>query len=411
MPPIPTIYTHAALNLLSTPIWIVSPTDHEVIFANAAAQELSLAVELTGLRQASHSAHAEEQLVAYLPALRAHEQIVEIWTVQINGQPVPLSCRLILLQAEGNVEQILVEGVLSSLPQTTSPTEVGQGARSFYEKLFHSNSAPMLLIDPAQDGRVVDANLAAMQFYGYSREAFCLKHTWEINVLGREVLPIMNEVAKLPGGHKPLNFVHRLADGSLRDVQTYAGPMAFEGKRLMLCIIHDVTEQKRLKNELEQAASHDHLTGLWNRRQFLHMLASARAQKRRYDLDYSLMLVDVDHFKAVNDQHGHGAGDEVLLLLSRAFEARVRETDSVCRWGGEEFIVLLPQTDLECAARLAECLRTTIEQIRVPHLPPITVSIGVAQNQDNETTESLLKRADAALYRAKESGRNRVVLG
>lgn len=268
----------------------------------------------------------------------------------------------------------------------------------------------MLLIDPAADGQIVDANLAACRFYGYTRESFCLKHTWEINALGRLVLPIMSEVAKLPGGHRPLNFVHRLADGSLRNVQTYASPLETDGKRLMLCVIHDVTEQKRLKNELEYAASRDPLTGLWNRRHALNLLEKARQQKRRNEVDYSLLILDVDHFKRINDQFGHDKGDEVLVLLAKTLENRVRETDSVSRWGGEEFIILLPQTDIGNAVHLAECLRASVTQIQIPNLPRVTVSIGAAQHQSEETTESLLRRADTALYQAKASGRNKVVV-
>jgi len=402
--------SHVALTLLGTPVWIVSPIAQEFIFANNTAKELSFGVDLPAVRHGTHSAHAQEHLEAYLPALRAQEQVVEIWTVQREGKPAPLSCRLSLLKRDGQAEEILVEGILASLPATSNQSSEREEDR-FYEKLFHSNSAPMLLIDPGSDGRIVDANFAAMRFYGYSHDTFCLKHTWQINALGREVLPIMNEVAKLPGGHKPLNFVHRLADGSLRDVQTYAGPLELGGRRLMLCIIHDVTEQKRLKNELQYAASRDHLTGLWNRRRFVQMLEVAHGQKRRHDLDYCLMLVDADYFKAINDQHGHHAGDEVLILLARTFEARVRDADAVCRWGGEEFMVLLPQTDLESALGVAESLRVTVEKTRLPHLPPVTVSIGVVQHLADETTESLLKRSDAALYRAKKLGRNRVVSG
>ena len=401
---------HVVLNLLGTPVWIVSPTGQDVIFANDAAKQLSSGSDLTGLRHGSHSAHAEEQLAACLPALRAGEQVIEIWTVRRKGQPGALSCRLSLLKSELNTDEILVEGLLSSLPQSIAHTQGEQAEGSYYEMLFHANSAPMLLIDPNDDGRIVDANLAATQFYGYSRNVFCRKHTWEINALGREVMPIMHEVAKLPGGHKPLGFVHRLADGSLRDVQTYAGPLELDGKRLMLCIVHDVTEQKQFEKALEQAASRDHLTGLWNRRHFLQKLEYAHRQKRRHDLDYSLMTMDVDYFKAINDQYGHAAGDEVLVLLAKTCEARVRETDAISRWGGDEFVILLPQTDLENAARLAECLRTSIEQIRLAHLPPITISIGVAQHHGDETTECLLQRADAALYRAKALGRNRVAL-
>ena len=85
--------------------------------------------------------------------------------------------------------------------------------------------------------------LAALNFYGYNHETMCQKHTWEINMLGRRVMPIMHEISHLPGGHKPLNFVHKLADGSTRHVQTYAGPIEIYGDKLMLCIVHDITEQ------------------------------------------------------------------------------------------------------------------------------------------------------------------------
>jgi diguanylate cyclase (GGDEF)-like protein/PAS domain S-box-containing protein len=400
---------YRALNLLMVPVWIVSSLSEELLFANAFTAQLSSASDLNELRHGSQSAHAEEHLVAYLPALRAGEPIIEIWTMKQGERGVPLSCQLSLLPQNSENEEILVQGILSSFPATASlfndTTE-----HSLYGPLFHSNGAPMLLIDPGADGRIVDANLAACRFYGYSREAFCRIHTWEINALGRQVLPIMSEVAKLPGGHRPLNFVHRMADGSLRDVQTYASPLEMDGKRLMLCVIHDVTEQKRLKNELEFAASRDPLTGLWNRRHFLTLLEKAHQQKRRSDVEYSLLILDADHFKSINDQHGHDQGDEVLVLLAKTLENRVRKTDAVCRWGGEEFIILLPKTDIENAAHLAECLRSAITEIRTPTVLRLTVSIGVAQHQHDEPTENLLRRADAALYKAKASGRNQVVV-
>ncbi len=402
---------YRVLDLLTAPVWVVVGRGNELVFANKAAERLSAASDLHELRHGSHSAHAEEQLAAYLPALRAREPIIEIWTLHRNGEAVPLSCQLSLLvdQSSRN-ERILVEGILASLPSAPVSPLYGLTEHGLYDQLFHSNGAPMLLIDPAADGLIVDANLAACRFYGYTREGFCRKHTWEINALGRQVLSIMSEVAKLPGGHRPLNFVHRLADGSIRDVQTYASPLEMEGKRLMLCVVHDVTEQKRLKNELEYTASRDPLTGLWNRRHFLDLLEKAHQQKRRNDVNYSLLILDADHFKNINDQFGHDQGDEVLVLLARTLENRVREADSVCRWGGEEFIIFLPQTDITNAAHLAECVRVSITEMQIPALSHISVSIGVAQHQHDEATESLLKRADAALYQAKASGRNRVVV-
>ena len=115
-----------------------------------------------------------------------------------------------------------------------------------FRSLFMTNTAPMLLIDPHKDGRIVDANIAALRFYHYSDEEMRTKHTAN-KYPGRDVIPIMNNIANLPGGHKPLNFTHILADGSLRHVQTYAGPVVLYNIRLMLCIIHDITEEVHLK--------------------------------------------------------------------------------------------------------------------------------------------------------------------
>ncbi|HET8869143.1 MAG TPA: sensor domain-containing diguanylate cyclase [Aquabacterium sp.] len=408
--------TFDALNLLSTPVWIVLPEGQEILFSNSAAQALAPDSRMDQLRHGSLSAHAQYQLEAYLPALSTREQVVEILTIQKSGKSLPLTCRLSLANIGSAQPAILFEGLpdcqLANLeaamagaaaPKVDNPDE-----RRFYERLFRTNTAPMLLIDPAADGRIVDANLAATQFYGYSREEMCLKHTWDINALGRDVLPIMHEVARLPGGHKPLNFTHKLADGSHRQVQTYAGPVELNGKRLMLCIVHDITEQKRLEHELEKAALRDPLTGLWNRRQFLHLVDHAHAQTQRYGHVYSLMLMDVDHFKSINDQCGHHKGDEVLLFLAKTLESRVRESDAVCRWGGEEFVILLPQTALDGAVSVAECLRSTIEDMAHPDYPQFTVSIGVAQRLEDEDSEALFKRVDEALYRAKSAGRNRV---
>lgn len=250
-----------ALNILSTPIWVVTPKNQELLFANKEARKIAGDCQLSLMRNGRFSAHAQQQLDAYLPALVGDDQIVEIWTIEREGNAFPLSCRLSLAQLEPYGDVIVFEGLYISEKVLTQPG-VGQlcsisyrrDEMGFYEQFFNTNTAPMLLIAPSKEGQIVDANQAAIRFYGYSRDEMCKKHTWEINTMGRDVLPVMNEVAKLPSGHKPLNFIHKLADGNIRHVQTYAGPVALDGIWLMLCIIHDITEQKRLEQALEHAA-------------------------------------------------------------------------------------------------------------------------------------------------------------
>jgi len=218
-------------------------------------------------------------------------------------------------------------------------------------------------------------------------------------MLGRQILPVMHEIARLPGGHKPLYFVHKMADGSARHVQTYAGPIEIYGDRLMLCIIHDITEQKRLEQALTQAVVRDALTGLLNRRQFDHLIETQA---------YSLLLIDTDRFRSINDMYGHLTGDEVLCALARNLETHARQGDHVFRWGGEEFVLLLPRTSLEAALQLAEAVRASVSRLTLPGLPRFTVSIGVARHEPEESVDELFRRVETALCRAKREGRNRV---
>lgn len=159
---------------------------------------------------------------------------------------------------------------------------------------------------------------------------------------------------------------------------------------------------------LEWRASHDPLTGLWNRQRLETELDEELERSARYNTPCSLIMLDADHFKAVNDAHGHDAGDRVLVRLGRVLASEVRGPDRVARWGGEEFMVLLPQTDLAAAAGTAERLRARVAGSDAGDGLGITASLGVASCRDPDQRSALLKRLDDALYRAKEEGRNRV---
>jgi diguanylate cyclase (GGDEF)-like protein len=167
------------------------------------------------------------------------------------------------------------------------------------------------------------------------------------------------------------------------------------------------------KNEaLEHLASTDALTGLANRRRFMERLREELSLSNRYERPLSLLMLDLDRFKSINDTFGHSTGDEVLRSVSNIIHRRARETDVVGRIGGEEFAVLLPSTTLAGAMEVAESIRTRVAQADPASTHGVTLSGGVAQHygrrpaQDGES--SLLIRADRALYRAKDLGRNRI---
>ncbi|SFN10842.1 PAS domain S-box-containing protein/diguanylate cyclase (GGDEF) domain-containing protein [Pleomorphomonas diazotrophica] len=523
-----------------------------------------------------------------------------------------------------------------------------------FDTLFGTNSAPILLIDPETEGSVVDANRKASEFYGYSREEFRKLHVWDINTLGRAVLPVMREISSWSGGHYPQRFRHRLADGTVRDVQVYAGPIDLVGQKLLLCVIQDITQvieaeqfnrlllesvnvgvcgidntgaftfvnpeavrafgflheseviklgvhrfldgafqttdgvvdrilhmatagasaegldclmrredgtpfpvrlvaspirvgdrvqgavlsfndltrereredqvadlidaipgvvfqavmtpngqlrvtyfnaaakgflgiadsddpmslealsplltradrvgvlrslrrsaselqswerefqirsgdtgkwllgrartrrqangavvfngvllditdRKLLEARLEDDALTDPLTGLRNRRHFEIALKASEKLQSAAGRPYSLLVIDIDHFKQLNDRYGHGAGDDMLRHVADILRLRSRQTDCLARWGGEEFALLLPGTALALASALASDIRSAVAEARLV-ADGLTVSIGVGEVAHGEDAGALFRRVDAALYRAKENGRNRVEL-
>jgi diguanylate cyclase (GGDEF)-like protein len=167
-------------------------------------------------------------------------------------------------------------------------------------------------------------------------------------------------------------------------------------------------ELEELARDLDFKATTDPLTGLSNRLKFDQALSAEIRRARRFDVALSLVIYDVDHFKQINDAYGHQTGDQVLIKLSGFVAKRMRETDLLARWGGEEFVILLPLSDAAMAERFAEILREAIATLAFDHGKPVTCSFGVAQLAAGESAERLVARADKALYRAKLNGRNRV---
>lgn len=162
------------------------------------------------------------------------------------------------------------------------------------------------------------------------------------------------------------------------------------------------------KLELQEQAQRDHLTQVYNRFGLRQHLLSAVEMLGPDTTPFSLILIDIDYFKAINDQHGHDIGDEVLIQFSQVLSRSTRQSDTFGRWGGEEFILLCPESRLKPSCTLAENIRTLLCKTQWPLGIELTCSFGVAEVQSNESISSVIKRADNALYQAKEKGRNRV---
>ena len=166
--------------------------------------------------------------------------------------------------------------------------------------------------------------------------------------------------------------------------------------------------------KIERIATYDELTGLYNRR-IIHQMAAKEAKRSlRNGSSLCIAMLDADHFKRFNDQYGHAAGDEVLRMLSRCLQGTLRESEYVGRYGGEEFLIVLPETTRERASAPLQRLRQTIAEAPIEGLPRgvrVTVSIGVTEHRRGEDIQATVKRADTALYQAKHEGRDRIVWG
>lgn len=177
----------------------------------------------------------------------------------------------------------------------------------------------------------------------------------------------------------------------------------------ILGVTRDISERKRFEAELTELAVTDPLTGLWNRRYCTQLLDADFENAQRHGQPLALLMIDIDHFKDINDTHGHQSGDRVLVEVARRLRDNLRGTDVIGRWGGEEFAVLLRFCTLKDALGAAEKLRRQISESRFDTLCTVTVSIGAAELLPDEDLLSWLGRADAALYEAKRMGRNTVV--
>ncbi len=212
-------------------------------------------------------------------------------------------------------------------------------------------------------------------------------------------------------------FHNKRNDGSYYWAEAQISPITDNSGHIthFIGIQEDVTEKRELQKKLKQMAETDPLTGSFNRRYFLEQIEAEITRCRRHGRAFSLLLLDIDRFKSINDQWGHPVGDQVLSHIVKLLQASIRGHDVLARFGGEEFVILLPETDIVQAEAFAERICSTIEASAMQagdKTVLVTASIGCSQwNSDEAGFDDLLTRSDAALYRAKKQGRNRVCAG
>ncbi|MFC3533269.1 diguanylate cyclase [Vogesella facilis] len=276
------------------------------------------------------------------------------------------------------------------------------------QSIIHASDNGLLLY--RADGQCLLANDAAASILGTSKQELLTQNfhhnaTWQSNGLQQAALRALDGRMErlLLNGHSSF---HKAVD-----CQVTLLPVAHEGSTMLLLVVKDVAELMQANRELEQLARVDTLTGLANRRSANERLHAEFRRMQRSGSSYSVLLLDIDHFKRVNDTFGHESGDHVLQFVAGILQHGVRETDLAARFGGEEFLLLLPDTAPQHGLQLADKLRASIAAATVPLVGRVTVSIGLAAaTADDADEDAAVRRADQALYAAKHAGRNRVEL-
>lgn len=167
-------------------------------------------------------------------------------------------------------------------------------------------------------------------------------------------------------------------------------------------------ELQNEKEKYEKLYVIDQLTKLYNRHYIIEVLQQSIKLHKRYQKPSSIIMADIDYFKSINDKFGHNIGDQVLIKVSQILKSSLRESDMIGRWGGEEFLIILTETNIQKALTIADKIMQTVRGAYFPTVNNLTLSFGVAEIQNSDTIETFVDRADKSLYKAKERGRNRI---
>ena len=318
--------------------------------------------------------------------------------------------RRIVAQRDKDGNTIAYQGVMRDVTEMREAERALRESEERFRSLFEQSIDAVYVATP--EGRTIDANPAWLDLFGYSRDdlpGITVPDLYADPADREAFLRKMNERGSVKD-----EVLFKRKDGSVFDCERNVVARR-DGQGTIVAlqgVMRDITKQKQDRAELERLARFDALTNLLNRRSIMEKLDEWILHVNRYKGHLSIAMLDIDHFKLVNDRHGHQVGDRVLADTAHYIQRGVRATDFAGRYGGEEFLLVLPKTDASGAAIMAERTRKSLQGVPMHNAGgknfKVTVSAGIAEWCDGDDVDSLIARADAALYRAKAAGRNRV---
>jgi diguanylate cyclase (GGDEF)-like protein/PAS domain S-box-containing protein len=288
--------------------------------------------------------------------------------------------------------------------------------RSLIEDVVDVSTFAICILD--EQLRLIWENQAAMQLFGNERDIAIGSDARDV-LLNKKQMRVENSKKVIGSILESYRSGQYLENVEIHFRKKYGRPerwMMYSSKPIRVGYyaggrieqLVDITEQKRLQNQIERLAITDELTGIYNRRGLFELGTHDFDHARRMNRPLSAIYLDIDYFKQLNDRSGHANGDHILVELTRCIQKHTRDMDTFARYGGDEFVILIPDANLQQASEVAERIRTCMDGSHDKKYSDVTISLGVAELNKKDTLESLLDRADLGMYRAKQNGRNRV---
>jgi diguanylate cyclase (GGDEF)-like protein/PAS domain S-box-containing protein len=420
-------------------IWAVDK-EYRLIYANPAMQNSfvkRIGRELeTG--ETMFWEDMDESLVTHWKSSYDRALVGETFSIEANTlfvtEPAYITCQFKpIVSDSGQVTGVMIHG--RDITKHVNAEEVLRESEAKYRQLFEAESDSIFFVEN-ETGNILEANSAAEKLYGFSREELLSMKNSDLSSEPDQTVEITRateinpeRIVKIP------SRFHRKKDGTIFPVEITGRFFQWRGRAVHIAAIRDITERKqaqeamvriqiqmrqniqeveRLREKLQELAIRDPLTNLYNRRYMEESLMREISQANREAHSIGIIMIDIDNFKGFNDTYGHQSGDLALEIIGALLNENIRSGDIACRYGGEEFVVILPQANLENTIKRGKQIKSNFESMPLPvgsDQPAfLTISLGISNfPQHGGDRDTILNNADQALYKAKRLGKNRVV--